>query len=138
MDIVDLRDIIDGRESDPETYDLWSTALLKDMGDSMEAVADNEPCMIAARDFKEYARELADDLGLTSPSDKWPFTCIDWNEAADELACDYSAVTVDGAEIEIRLPHAGYTIVVGGDNNIRLSDDRAVMLSQTPPAERGA
>ena len=27
MDIIDLRDVIDNRESDPEAYDAWSKAL---------------------------------------------------------------------------------------------------------------
>jgi len=48
--------------------------------------------------FEEYARELADELGLIPDDVQWPFTCIDWERAADELRQDYSEVTFDGDE----------------------------------------
>lgn len=40
--------------------------------------------------FEEYARDLAEDLGLMENCDKWPFSCIDWEKAADELRQDYT------------------------------------------------
>jgi hypothetical protein len=33
---------------------------------------------------------------------KWPFTCIDWEQAASELQMDYSAVDFDGVIYWIR------------------------------------
>lgn len=43
--------------------------------------------------FTDYARELADELGMTADSTiQWPFTCIDWDQAARELRMDYTAV----------------------------------------------
>jgi hypothetical protein len=50
--------------------------------------------LIDTRDFKEYARELAEDLYGTELRDSnWPFTCIDWERAAHELTQDYSVIT---------------------------------------------
>ena len=96
MDIVDLRDVIKNRESDLQTYDDWNAALLRACGDGIETVAENESLMIPEGNFKEYAQKLADDLGLTSKGDSWPLNCIDWDEATDELASDYSTVKVNG------------------------------------------
>lgn len=50
--------------------------------------------------FKEYAMQLADDLGLVP--DAWPASCIDWDQAADELTVDYTVVEVNGASYWFR------------------------------------
>lgn len=42
--------------------------------------------------FKEYAQELAADIGAIDSEAKWPNTCIDWDQAARELQEDYTAV----------------------------------------------
>ena len=41
--------------------------------------------------FEDYAAELANDIYSIDES-AWPFSCIDWKEAADALKHDYSAV----------------------------------------------
>ena len=48
--------------------------------------------------FEDYARQLADDLGMTNRKDRdsWPYTCIDWAAAAEELQQDYTSVDFDG------------------------------------------
>ena len=46
--------------------------------------------------FTEYAQELAEDCGDMPKDLKWPFTCIDWDQAARELKYDYTAVDFDG------------------------------------------
>ena len=48
--------------------------------------------------FEDYAREFAWDIGLTSDleSIEWPFNCIDWEEAAEELKIDYTCIDFDG------------------------------------------
>ena len=58
--------------------------------------------MILKRDFREYAQELADDIGALRNGLSWPYTCIDWNQAADELAMDYSEVEYWGETYLIR------------------------------------
>jgi hypothetical protein len=42
--------------------------------------------------FEEYAKELARDIGAINDDMQWPYTCIDWTEAAEELQQDYSTV----------------------------------------------
>jgi hypothetical protein len=44
--------------------------------------------------FEEYARELAEDVGGIPREMRysWPFTCIDWEKAAEELQNDYTYV----------------------------------------------
>lgn len=47
--------------------------------------------------FEDYARELAEDLHGSEIRDaKWPFSCIDWERAAEELRQDYTAAEFDG------------------------------------------
>lgn len=47
--------------------------------------------------FPEYAKQFAEDIGvINSDSDRWPNTCIDWEQAADELRQDYTACEIDG------------------------------------------
>ena len=46
--------------------------------------------------FVQYARELADDIVPYAGVPRWPFNCIDWQEAADELQQDYYDVDFDG------------------------------------------
>lgn len=46
--------------------------------------------------FKEYAQELAEDIGAIDRNSTWPNNCIDWERAASELQTDYSSVEFDG------------------------------------------
>lgn len=47
--------------------------------------------------FEDHARELAEDIGGADLRNaKWPFTCIDWSQAARELQQDYSSVEFGG------------------------------------------
>lgn len=52
--------------------------------------------MIRESYFETYAQELADDLGVLKDCNQWPTNCIDWEQAARELAMDYSMVEFDG------------------------------------------
>ena len=55
--------------------------------------------------FEDYARELAEDCG-DFPSGRepvrWPYTCIDWKRAAEELQQDYTSAEYDGVTYWIR------------------------------------
>ncbi|MCK9521149.1 MAG: hypothetical protein M0R74_19320 [Dehalococcoidia bacterium] len=46
--------------------------------------------------FQEYAQQLADDIGAVNKDMSWPYTCIDWDQAAEELKQDYSSVDFEG------------------------------------------
>ena len=52
--------------------------------------------------FTDYARDLAEEIGCIKKSDRWPYTCIDWEKAADELKHDYVTLDYDGVEYWIR------------------------------------
>ena len=53
--------------------------------------------MIPESEFEDYARELAEEIGGMDDA-KWPFTCIDWEKAADELKQDYTSVSYQGED----------------------------------------
>jgi hypothetical protein len=40
--------------------------------------------------FKEHAQEFAVDSGAIKDNMNWPYNCIDWERAADELSQDYT------------------------------------------------
>lgn len=54
--------------------------------------------LIPESDFEDYARELAEDTGAIEPNMAWPMNCIDWAQAAKELAMDYSSTTFQGED----------------------------------------
>jgi transcriptional regulator with XRE-family HTH domain len=70
---------------------------LKALQDEAEGYADWIHGAILVHDdyFQEYAQNFAEDLGMdrTQP---WPYSCIDWEKAADELKQDFTSVDFDG------------------------------------------
>jgi uncharacterized protein YlaI len=52
--------------------------------------------------FREYAEELADDIGAIDRNATWPLNHIDWDAAADELKQDYTEVDYDGVSYWVR------------------------------------
>ena len=58
--------------------------------------------LIHKREFKNYAREFAEDIGVVDKRADWPMNCIDWDQAADELENDYSSFDFDGEEYLMR------------------------------------
>lgn len=38
---------------------------------------------------KEFAQDMAKQLGSIDKNVSWPYTCIDWEEASNELMHDY-------------------------------------------------
>ena len=46
--------------------------------------------------FEDYARELAEETCGIKNLNQWPFSCIDWEEAANELKHDYMSADADG------------------------------------------
>lgn len=57
---------------------------------------------VADSHFTDYAREFADDVGAVNRDLEWPYTCIDWEKAAQELQTDYSSINIDGADFWYR------------------------------------
>jgi len=52
--------------------------------------------LIHESDWVDYAEELAGDVCDMKNASAWPFNCIDWAKAADQLAADYSQIEIDG------------------------------------------
>lgn len=47
--------------------------------------------------FEEFARDEAENIGaFNARENSWPYNCIDWEKAADQLKNDYSSVEFDG------------------------------------------
>lgn len=106
-DIIDSRDVIarinelNNIERD-ETDEEELNVLLK-LQEQAEGSPDWEYGEILIRDtyFERYAEDLAGDLGIDFTH--WPYTCIDWAEAARDLQMDYTCVDFDGVDYWIRL-----------------------------------
>jgi len=111
-DLIDVRDVIarfeeletqaesEALDADDQTeFDSLKGFLddLNGMGGDEQWRGDWYPVsLIRDSYFKEYAQELADDIGAIDASASWPCNCIDWDKAARELRMDYSSVEFDG------------------------------------------
>lgn len=110
LDSRDLEDVIDRLETEQSeaiedihdgSWDDTDGATMLDALRELRAATEGEGWtdgIVFIRDahFEDYARELADDLGLLDNDTQWPHTCIDWQHAARELQYDYSAVSIGG------------------------------------------
>lgn len=88
-----------GNADDNEEYRLLGNFLseIKGCGGDHQWRGDWYPVIfIADDDFEEYAQEFAEDIGAINRDATWPNTCIDWEQAAQELQHDYSTVEYDG------------------------------------------
>lgn len=105
-DIIDSRDVIERIEeltvpTDELTADeAHELVALTDLAEQGQEFDDWEYGVALVRDsyFVRYAQELADEINDVGGDAgiKWPFTCIDWEQAARELQHDYTPVTFDG------------------------------------------
>jgi hypothetical protein len=119
QDVMDSRDIIermvtlqalkdaaeDGSMDPMEENETEELAMLLALQDEAAGYApDWEYGATLIRDsyFKEYAQELADDIGAIPNDAAWPLTCIDWDQAARELQQDYTSVEFDGVTYWVR------------------------------------
>jgi hypothetical protein len=109
-DVIDSRDIIDrislleelGEERDEsEAEELAALLALQEEANGSPDWQYGET-LIRDTYFREYAQELAEDIGAIDRNASWPARCIDWDQAADELRQDYFSVEFDGATYWIR------------------------------------
>jgi len=96
VDRIDSRDLIETLD-DLEERDLNSEET--ELYNAIHALADAGiedwqygALFIREDEFEDYARELADDIGALPLTYQWPTSCIDWTQAARELATDYTTV----------------------------------------------
>lgn len=115
QDLIDSRDVIariaelgenwEIGGDDFETADLEELKALKALAEEAKDYApdwEHGETLIRDTYFQEYAQELAEDCGLLENCNKWPATCIDWKQAAEELQQDYTEVDFDGRAYWIR------------------------------------
>ena len=74
------------------------------MADEAEGYSDwlHGATLIRDSYFKTYAQQFADDIGAVNSEAGWPNSCIDWEQAADELQMDYTAIEFDGVTDWVR------------------------------------
>jgi hypothetical protein len=126
-DVIDVRDVIarvehleqlrqpgavdldDDNETDQDTLFAELSALESLLDELRGNGGDHEwrdawypVTLIRESYFKEYAQELADDIGAIDRNAGWPSAYIDWDAASDALLIDYSAVIFDGVEYYYR------------------------------------
>ena len=94
-----------------ETLRLWDEEeegqelkALSDLADEASSSPDWTYGETLIRDsyFKEYAMELAEEIGAIGENLDWPACHIDWDAAADALKQDYTSVDFDGVDYWIR------------------------------------
>jgi hypothetical protein len=108
-DVLNSQDVIDrmeelleeinelwenSEEADPEVLEEFKE--LEGFAKYASEVDDweHECYFIRDSNFTDYTRELAEDC--YEISSEWPFRCIDWQQASEELKCDYSAYDFGG------------------------------------------
>lgn len=105
MNTLDSRDLqqeiddLEAEDSDDEPLEAEDVERLETLRDLAETVGGEWQYgvqLIPERDFKEYAQELAEELDLINAEASWPYTCIDWDQATNDLRSDYSTVEFDG------------------------------------------
>lgn len=96
-ELAEVEDI----EPDAEVAECALAQWDEENGDELKALQaiENEisrdQTLIADSYFETYARDLAEESNCAEMT-AWPFTCIDWAQAASELQHDFSCVEFDG------------------------------------------
>jgi hypothetical protein len=109
-DVIDSREVIKRIEEleeqeerdESEEDELKALKSLADEASGYAADWQYGETLIRDSYFKEYAQELADDIGAVNSNAGWPNSCIDWDEAARQLQQDYTEVDFDGVSYWIR------------------------------------
>jgi len=87
-------------EYDDESELLADLLRLRDQVDGSEW--DSGTTLIADSHFADYARDDAESMHRNGLFDEWPFTNIDWNDAAEDLKMDYTSVSFGGETYWVR------------------------------------
>lgn len=78
------------------------TELLGELRDVGGDSPEDGMTLVRESHWVNYAQELAEDVCEIDFSQlTWPLTCIDWEQAADELRMDYTTVTWDGVDFYV-------------------------------------
>lgn len=109
-DVIDSRDVIEritelqaqDDKTDEDLSELESLVGLSDEAEGYTPDWTHGATLIRDSYFKTYAQELAEDCGMVKEGDKWPYSCIDWDQAAHELKMDHTAAEFDGITYWVR------------------------------------
>lgn len=103
LDSRDIQERIDWLESDDASSDRFAEEEVKEFANELKALADLKEQyvnsfgesswdfgaqFIRESHFEDYAQELAEDCDLVKEELQWPNNCIDWEQAARELAME--------------------------------------------------
>lgn len=95
-EVTEARESLESAENDfdeDECEELKQLRSLAEDGDGYASDWKYGAQLIRESYFEKYARETADDLyGKELRDSHWPFSCIDWEQAAEELMQDYTAI----------------------------------------------
>ena len=107
LDIIDrIENLMEMRDDEDPAFtdeDAKELALLEDFAAQVSPYCPDWQYgeqIIRASYFLDYTMELIYDA-YSVPSG-WPFRCIDWQQAADELLIDYTSATFDGVTYYFR------------------------------------
>lgn len=113
-DLIDSRDVtaaIEDLETDIELGDLEAdddeyTSLkdLEQQGETQFGEWNWGAVLIAESYFPSYVETLAQDTveGFKDNEETWPYSCIDWERAAEELSIDYTVMEWEGQAFYVR------------------------------------
>lgn len=117
-DLRERQEVIDQRDAetdilaeyvDAEPLDEDEAERLKALEELADEIGEDTmrygETMIPVDDFEDYARQTAEETipNFDRRSNDWPFNCIDWTEAAENLSQDYTEVEFDGVDYYVRV-----------------------------------
>ena len=115
IDSREIQDRIDELEGmkdpdDPDALDDNEVDELKELQEVAEECSDvlgdtewrDGVTLVQDSYFKRYAQESAEDIGAINNLNQWPATCIDWDEAAEQLKMDYALISTESGDYYCR------------------------------------
>lgn len=104
--VTEAREALESAKDDFDEDERDELRLLRELAEEAEGYASDwrhGETLIRESYFEDYARQTAEDLyGKELRDSVWPFSCIDWKEAARQLQQDYSGVEFGGVTYYVR------------------------------------
>lgn len=105
-DVTEAREALESAEDDFDEDEREELKQLRSLAEDGEGYASDWKYgaqLIRETYFETYARETADDLyGKELRDSQWPFSCIDWEQAAEELMQDYTSIEFGNVTYYVR------------------------------------
>lgn len=93
--LAELDDEVEAGELDEDDEDFVDLLDFNEQGEAAFSDWLSGITLISENHFEEYARQYFEE---TNPADlgQWPYNCIDWGDAAEELQVDYTPIEYSG------------------------------------------